>query len=111
MVAPRFRSTSVRVRHKRSPGGKRVVIYKNRKPSAATCAVCSLKLNAVPRRKGVELKKLSKTQRRPERKFGGVLCANCTRGVIKFKTRLETGAISESDVPLNLLRFVNSLKR
>lgn len=111
MVAPRLRSTSVRTRHRRSPGGKPVVIYKIRKPSRATCALCEEKLNAVPKRKGVELKKLSKTERRPERKFGGVLCASCTRAIIKFKTRLETGAISETDVPLNLLRYVNMLKR
>ena len=111
MVAPRHRSTSVRTRHRRSPTGKPVVIYKIRKPARATCALCEAKLHAVPKRKGVELKKLAKTERRPERKFGGVLCSNCTRAIIKFKTRLETGAMSEADVPLNLLRFVNMLKR
>ncbi len=81
-----------------------------RKPSHAVCALCGSKLNAVPKRSSGGLRKLAKTQKRPQRVFGGVLCTACTRLVLKEKTRLKSGALAEGDVDLVRSKFIKSLK-
>lgn len=87
-----------------------VMKKKSRKPSHATCALCAGKLNAVPRRRPSDLAKLSKTEKRPERAFGGVLCANCLSKIVKQKTRIASGSISPSAVPLHDMKFLKMLK-
>ena len=63
----------------RTPGGETKIVYKRRKPSAAICAVCKGILKGVPRELPFKVKKLSKTQRKPERPYGGFLCSKCMR--------------------------------
>lgn len=96
-------------RQRKTPSGKKSQIRKNKKPVPATCALCSQRLNAVLNRSRAEIRKTSATARRPERIFGGVLCGNCTRHVVKTKTRLAHGA-DEKAVPLTLLKYVRMLK-
>ncbi len=84
---------------------------KPKKPSHAKCALCGAKLNAVPKLGSAGLSKLSKTEKRPERVFGGVLCTKCTRLVLKEHTRLKSGALSEADLDLRRGAFVKSLKK
>lgn len=110
MVAPHLRSTSVRTRHRRTPSGRTAVTYKPRKPAAARCALCHEELQGVPRRSTGRMAKLSKTQKRPERLFGGVLCANCTHEVVVDRTRLQAGSIREEDVPLTRLKYIRALR-
>jgi len=52
------------------------VTYRKRKESKQQCGSCGAVLKGIPR---VKISKLSKTQRRPERPYGGVLCSKCTR--------------------------------
>lgn len=82
----------------------------HKKPSFAKCALCSARLHAVPKRSQGALRKLAKTQKRPQRVFGGVLCANCTRRVLMEKTRLKTGASQESELDLLRTRFIKALR-
>jgi len=109
MPEPKLRSTSSkkRMRHAQTRAS---VTTKAKKPSPATCALCGKNLAGMPRRGVHEKSKLSKTQKRPQRPFGGVLCANCTEAVIKEKTRLELGAMSKSDVDLRHVKYVDALK-
>ena len=79
MVAGRFRSRSFRRVFVKTPGGNVVLRHERRKPSKATCAECGMVLTGVPREIPARIKKLSKTQRRPERPYGGVLCSKCMR--------------------------------
>jgi large subunit ribosomal protein L34e len=79
MVAPRFRSRSLRRVFVKTPGGKTVLHHRRRKPAKAECAKCAIVLKGVPRDIPGKIKKLSKTQRRPERPYGGVLCSKCMR--------------------------------
>jgi len=109
MPEPKLRSTSSKKRT-RSTVTRIVTFTKAKKPSAATCALCGKTLAGVPRRGVHDKSKLSRTQKRPQRPFGGVLCANCTETVIKTKTRLELGAISKSDVDLRHAKYVDALK-
>ena len=71
----------------RTPGGKTKVVYKRRKPSAAKCAECGAVLKGVPRDLPYKVRRLAKTQRRPERPYGGVLCSKCMRKKILNKVR------------------------
>ncbi len=110
MVAPKFRSRSMKKLFRVTPGGRSTIIYKRAKPSKAVCAICGSKLNAVPNKRPSELGKLSKVEKRPERVFGGVLCHDCASQVLKNKARLASKVISKEDVSLKVLKFVNMLK-
>ncbi len=84
MPRPTYRSRSWRRVQVRTPGGKTVTHYERRKPKAARCAICGKPLNGVPRGRPVEIRKLSKTERRPERPYGGYICPSCLRKLYKL---------------------------
>lgn len=71
----------------RTPSGRIVLRKEWKKPKAAKCSVCGKPLQGVPRLRKGELRKLSKSERRPERPYGGYLCAECMREVFKEKAR------------------------
>jgi large subunit ribosomal protein L34e len=79
MVKPSLRSRTYRRIKAVTPGGKKKLQYKKRKPAKAICASCGDLLHGVPRERPYMIRKLSKTERRPERPFGGVLCSKCMR--------------------------------
>ncbi len=108
MVQPFKRS--LKARHRKSPGGKKVTIYKPPRSGKAKCAVCSAKLNAVPSAGVAGMRKLAKTEKRPERKFGGVLCSDCTRQIVKEKIRLQEGTISPAEIDLRHMKYIKALK-
>jgi len=72
---PRYRTRSLRKIKVRTPGGKLVTHYEKRHKSWYKCALCGKPLAGVPR----EPKKFPKSSRRPERPYGGYLCAECLR--------------------------------
>ncbi len=83
MVRPALRSRSRRRVKVRTPGGRQVVHYEKRKPGPARCARCGRPLNAVPRLRPHVLRHISKTAKRPERPYGGVLCARCLAELLR----------------------------
>lgn len=87
MPADRFRSHSYRKMNKRTPGGVNVLRYKKKKPSKHVCAECGALLHGVPRGRPYEINKLSKSQKRPNRPFGGNLCPKCARKHFKNEAR------------------------
>ena len=48
---------------------------------------CGKVLDAVPRGRPYEIRKLSKNQRRPNRPYGGMYCTNCTKQLFKEEAR------------------------
>jgi large subunit ribosomal protein L34e len=74
-------SRSIKRIKKKTPGGKTVIHTRKRKPSHAKCGVCGTKLNR-KRLRPVELKKLPKVKRRPERPLPH-LCPRCMREYFK----------------------------
>ncbi|NUN11857.1 hypothetical protein HUU53_04410 [Candidatus Micrarchaeota archaeon] len=82
----------------------------SRKPSHAVSAISGSKLQGVPKRTVSQMKKLSKTQKRPERKFGGVLSHKIVAQLIKEKARLQTGVIGEDEVPITHLQYIKKMK-
>ncbi len=77
--------------------------------SEKLCAICHAKLAGMPNNRR-DFKKLSKTEKRPERRFAGVLCGNCVAKLIREKTRMETGSISREDISLGHLKYLDVLK-
>lgn len=89
MPAPNKRSRSLRRVYKKVPGGKNVVHYEKRKPSKAKCGKCKAILKGVPRERPYKMQNIPKTQKRPERPYGGVLCSKCMRELFKEKAKQE----------------------
>jgi len=83
----RYRSRSYKRIHKKTPGSRTVLRYKKKKPSKHVCAECGKLLHGVPRGRPYEIRKLSKTKKRPNRPFGGYLCSQCTRNHFKSEAR------------------------
>ncbi len=79
MPAPRLRNNSLRRIFRKVPGGRVSLLYKRRKPKSARCSNCKDTLKGVPREIHYKISGLSKTKRRPERPYGGVLCSKCMR--------------------------------
>lgn len=69
----------------KTPGGKTVIHFKRRRPSYGTCKNCGKKLNRA-KLDISEIRKLSKTEKRPERPFPE-LCSRCMREYFKEKVR------------------------
>lgn len=87
MPAPRLRSRSLRRVFRKVSGGRVSLHYKKRKPKAAKCGNCGALLKGVPRKLPFRMRSMSKTKKRPERPFGGVLCSRCMRQTIIEKVR------------------------
>ncbi|MEK6954614.1 MAG: 50S ribosomal protein L34e [Candidatus Micrarchaeota archaeon] len=111
MVRPSLRSRSAKSRSVRTPGGAVHSIYKPKKPGKAICALCGENLKGVPNRSTVGMRKLAKTKKRPERMFGGVLCAGDVRDLVREKIRLESGILLREDIDIKHLKYLDMMKR
>jgi len=96
---------------RKSASGKKIVLFKGRKPGKPKCGLCGALLHGVPSKRIAELRKLGKTEKRPERVFGGVLCANCAQRVVIDETRLRSGVLRVEDIPLTRLKYVKALQK
>lgn len=86
MPSGRFKSRSFRRVRVKTPGGRTELTYRRRKPSKARCS-CGAILAGVPQGIPSRVNKLSKTEKRPERPFGGELCPRCMRARIVERAR------------------------
>ena len=87
MPAPNKRSRTFRRVFVKTPGGLTKIHYRKRKPAKAHCAGCGALLPGVPRERPYKMQRMSKTEKRPERKFGGMLCSKCSRVKLKEAAR------------------------
>ena len=71
----------------KTPSSQVKIVVKRKKPGKAICASCGKPLHGVPRDVPSRIRKLAKTERRPERPFGGYLCSRCMRRF--FRSTLE----------------------
>lgn len=83
MVSGKFKSGHFRKVFVRTPGNKTVVQYRKRKPQKAHCPETGQVLLGVPRVMPSKLGRLSKSERRPSRPFGGHLSSAAMRNKIK----------------------------
>lgn len=82
MVRPKLRSRSYRRIYVKLPSGITTVHYEKRKDNIAKCAICGKFLHGVK-----SDNKFSKTEKRPERIYGGTLCHECLENLIKRTVR------------------------
>ncbi len=87
MPAGKFKSRTFRRVQRKTPGGRTVQRYDKRNPSPAKCTSCGDMLKAVPRLREYKMRNTAKTEKRPERPYGGVLCSRCMRHKIKIEAR------------------------
>lgn len=83
MTKTRFRSGSWTKKKVKTPGNKIVTHYSRKKHSYAKCAKCKKPLHGVGRYLSKHWEKLSKTEKRPERPYGGQLCSSCMRQIFR----------------------------
>jgi ribosomal protein L34E len=70
----------------------------------SVCGICHKKLQGVP--KG-DLRKMSKTEKRPSILFGGVLCNTCRDSIFDDAIMLKLNIIKDSDVSFKKKVYVN----
>ena len=80
-----LKSRSLRRIKRNTPGGKPTVHYVRRRPGKAKCAVCKKPLGGIPRLRQAKFSNLPKSQKKPNRPFGGYLCPRCLKSSIKQK--------------------------
>ena len=87
MVAGKHRSRTFRRVPVKVPGNTIKMHYRKRKPSKATCAIYGTELPGIVHATTAGLRNTSKSQRRPNRPFGGVLSSKAPREKMKTKAR------------------------
>jgi len=88
MPKPSLRTRSKKRVQKRVPGGRTTIHFKKEKSKPAKCSKCGQMLHGIPRCHPSELRKLTRSQRRIMRMYGGQLCANCLRELLKEAVRI-----------------------
>ena len=83
------RSRSMARKKKRLPGNSHTTHYIRRKPDYAHCAITGKRLHGVPRVRDTKRKHLGKTQKRPNRPYGGKICHNALADAIQDKILKE----------------------
>jgi len=81
----------LRIVASRTPNGRNVKHYVKAKPAKATCTRCGAVLQGVPRAIPSKIRAMTRSKRRVNRKYGGVLCGKCVKDVEKYKTRMDGG--------------------
>jgi large subunit ribosomal protein L34e len=77
LVRPSLRVRGLRRVYRRTPGGRVVVHFERRRPGVPTCWRCGRPLGGVPRGVSSEVRGLSRSEKRPNRPYGGYLCSSC----------------------------------
>lgn len=91
----------------RTPSGETAMRFKDKKTSERTCGLCEEELHGVPSgKKTSEVLAMSKTQKRPSRIFGGVLCSSCTTKIIEEATMVKTKQKELSEVSFSEKKFI-----
>ncbi len=84
--------------------------YDEEKTEKRKCGLCGEKLHGVPHgKRSSEVRKLSKTQKRPSVPFGGVLCSKCRRKVIAEKIKIKNGLKTIEDLDYKTKKFVKQI--
>jgi large subunit ribosomal protein L34e len=87
MPRPAQRTRSRKRSPKRLPGGGAAIHYKKEKVKASHCARCNRVLSCVPRLSKFKMGKLTASQKRIQRMYGGHLCHVCLQDLLKHAIR------------------------
>ncbi len=89
MVRPQLRSRSLLRNKVITPSNTIVLHYRRKTPGVAKCSKCKCALKGIPRVRSFQLKQLPKSMKTVERPYGGNLCSQCTRALLKQKARAQ----------------------
>ncbi len=70
-----------------TPSGKLTVIKKYKKANIPKCAICKKELQGLKGLHPAKLRRINLSQKRISRKYGGYLCIECLRRLLKEKVR------------------------
>ena len=108
MVQPHERVKKKKFR--RTARGKSKRFPSEKKTGKRTCALTRQALSGVPHgKRKSEVRKLSKSQRRPTAVLGGVLSSKARRHVMEESIKVKTKVKSLQDVELKVRGFVNQV--
>ncbi len=94
----------------RTPKGVSKKIIVKKKTSKHKCALCSSLLHGMPHgKRPFEVKKLRKSERRPENLLASVLCPKCRDVVYQEAVMLKYNLKKEEDVDIKRLKFINMI--
>jgi len=95
MPSGKHKSRTFRRVFVKTPGNRTVLHHRKAKPKKATCSKCKKVLPGVASERPYVLRKMSKSAKRPERPYGGILCSSCTRATMKEKAKAMSTAIGD----------------
>lgn len=104
MVRRSKRSRSLRKIFYVTPSKKTKKRYERRKSKITRCAICKTKIQGIS-----TSRKLSKTKKKPKRKFSGELCHKCVQEVMKLSTRVKDKEIDIFDVGIRYKKYVEQI--
>jgi len=77
------------------------------KTSKHKCALCNSIMHGMPHgKRSSEVRKLSKTERRPTAIFGGVLCNKCRTLIAEESAKVKYGIKKFDDIPIKYRHYV-----
>ncbi|HOZ35547.1 MAG TPA: hypothetical protein PLK55_01015 [archaeon] len=93
-----------------TPSGKKSRVLVKKKTSKHKCAVCKAILHGMPHgKRTVEVKRLSKTERRPENLLSSVLCPKCRQIAYLDAVMLKHNIKTEEDVDLRYIKYIKMI--
>ncbi len=93
-----------------TPGGKNVRVVVKKTPNKHKCAVCKAVLHGLPHSKRpFEVKKLSKTERRPENLLSSMLCPKCRKIAYQEAVMLSHNIKAEKDIDFKYLKYIKMI--
>lgn len=90
MVRRSLRTKRLRKIYVKTPKGVKIH-FKERPASLPRCSLCKVLLKGIKKMKSIEYRRISKSEKRVNRIYGGNLCSKCARQKIKMKARKNEG--------------------
>jgi len=102
---------SKKKKSRRRPGKTSKKVFARGKTGKRKCAVCKKVLHGTPHgKKASEVRKLSKTKKRPTGLFAGILCGKCRNLVAEEAAKVSSGSKKIGEVELRLKKYVEQVK-
>ncbi|HNW05972.1 MAG TPA: hypothetical protein PK655_03150 [archaeon] len=93
-----------------TPSGRKSRVVVKKKTSKHKCAVCKAILHGMPHgKRALEVKKLSKTERRPENLLSSVLCPKCRKVAYLDAVMLKHNLKTENEVDLRYMKYIKMI--
>jgi len=100
-----------KTKFRRKASGKSERAFVRGKTGKHSCTICGKVMHGTPHGKTTaEVRKLSKTKRRPTGLFAGVLCNKCRTRVAGEAAKLESKTKSLDEVEVRLRKYVEQVK-